>query len=334
MSSAIVVDRVVKSFPASYGVWSWLRRGGRVARKTVLDGVSLEIERGELFGLLGPNGAGKSTLLNLLATIALPDTGTIVIDGVATREAPLEARRRIALCGGSERSFYYRLTVRQNLEFFGALVDLRGATLRRRIDEVLELVDLGEAAKEGYAALSTGMRQRLSVARALLAEPAILLFDEPTRAVDPVHAAAIRRLMRERLIEHLGKTVLLATNIVDEAWSCCGRVAMLSRGRIVACDTPANLSRVRSARYTIAVDHVDAALLERTRNVPGVRALQMLDAAVPVFTVEFDEDHPSLTPLLRAVSANGVSVLDIRPDDPPPSEVFSELVSRGDEPLA
>ncbi|GAC1430886.1 MAG: ABC transporter ATP-binding protein [Candidatus Velthaea sp.] len=329
MSAAILIEHVVKTFPSSYSAWTWLRRRGNVPRTTVLDGITLAIEQGELFGLLGANGAGKSTLLKLLATIALPDAGTIRIDGIQTHRAPLEARRRIALCGGSERSFYFRLTVRQNLMFFGALVDLRGAHLTRRIVEVLELVDLRDVIDQKYARLSSGMRQRLSVARALLAEPAIVLFDEPTRAVDPVHAAALRRLMRDRLIGELGKTVLLATNILEEAWSC-DRVAMLSRGRVVACDTPANLSRAANARYAISVDRIDGALLERTRAVPGIRTLQIGESALnPTLLVEFDEARPSLTALLRAVSANGSVVLDIRPDEPAAADVFTELSGRG-----
>ena len=205
MSAAISIERVVKTFPTSYSAWTWLRRRGNLNRKIVLDGITLEIARGELFGLLGANGAGKSTLLKLLATIALPDSGTIRIDGIESHRDPLEARRRMALCGGSERSFYFRLTIRQNLAFFGALVDLSGTRLARRMTEVLDLVDLRDAIDEKYERLSSGMRQRLSIARALLAEPAIVLFRTTGAAYDLAVAmanlAAVRRADRRAALE-------------------------------------------------------------------------------------------------------------------------------------
>ena len=201
--------------------------------------VSLSVAR-RAFGLLGPNGAGKTTLLKLLATLTTPDRGRMTIDGIDVMKRPKEATRRVGLCSSEERSFYFRLTARQNLEFFGALVGLYGKVLHARIDEVMELVDLSHAVDMRVANFSSGMRQRITVARALLTDPPVLFLDEPTRAVDPVHALELRKLIRRDLVERAGKTIILATNTLEEAWEICDRVAVVNGGRIVACGPPAS----------------------------------------------------------------------------------------------
>ena len=180
------IEHVTKSFPATSSIAAWARARGRVPRRRVLHDIDFTVAHGELFGLLGANGAGKTSLLKMLATLSIPDSGCITLDGIDVVRHPLEARRRIGLCTAEERSFYFRLTGRANLHFFGSLVGLRGRVLRERIEEVAELVDLGEALDRAFHGYSSGMRQRLTVARALLADPDVLFLDEPTRAVDPV----------------------------------------------------------------------------------------------------------------------------------------------------
>ncbi|HEY4440141.1 MAG TPA: hypothetical protein VGN14_06770, partial [Candidatus Elarobacter sp.] len=176
-----------------------------------------------------------------------------------------------------------------------------------------------------------GMRVRLTVARALLADPAILFFDEPTRAVDPVHAHEIRGLIRRELTAR-GKTVILATNLLDEAWELCDRVAVVNNGRIVALGPPqsldANLRAV--ARYRVGVDHVDDALLARARTVPGFRELRVEQTADGAeLQVDVDRSDEALGALMRAVTANGTRLRDFRPIDPEPIDVFREVTSNG-----
>jgi ABC-2 type transport system ATP-binding protein len=238
----IVVDRLTKTFPTQEGLFRRLRRGAaRAPSLTVLDDVSFSVARAELVGLLGVNGAGKTTLLHILATLAYGDRGNVMIGGACARTQPNRVRRMIGFCGSADRGFYYRLSVRENLRFFGALAGLAGRVRDRRIADVLEFVDLTERAQTRYAFLSSGMRQRLAVARALLADPPVLLLDEPTRALDPVHAEALRSFIRTRLVDELGKTVVLATNLLEEARELCDRVAILRDGRIVAFDAPTQL---------------------------------------------------------------------------------------------
>jgi ABC-2 type transport system ATP-binding protein len=238
-ASAISVRNVEKGFVVRHGARHALS-GDR--RKTVLHDINLEVRRGELIGLLGPNGVGKTTLLKMMATLTLPDAGSIEIEGIDIKKNPILARSRIGFCGSDDRSFYFRLTARENLRFFGALAGLQGRRLQRRIEETLDQVSLREAIDRRFGEFSSGMRQRMTVARALLSDPDVVFFDEPTRAVDPLHADEIRRMIRKDLVESRGKTVVLATNVLEEAWSICDRVAVVSNGTINAVAPPGELA--------------------------------------------------------------------------------------------
>jgi ABC-2 type transport system ATP-binding protein len=330
----LTVEHVDKSFPVAHGFGAMLRAltGQQLPRRQVLFDVNLRVDRGELFGLLGPNGAGKSTLLKLLATLTIPDRGRMTIDGIDVAAEPLEAKRRIALCASDERSFYFRLTARQNLEFFGALVGLSGRHLQRRIDECAGLVDLREHLDRRFGGFSSGMRVRLTVARALLADPAIIFFDEPTRAVDPVHAEDLRLLIRRELVQKGGKTVILATNLLEEAWEMCDRVAVVNHGRIVALGPPRELDVELGAvaRYRVTVAEVDDELLARTRTVPGLRALRVVRSERGVdLLVEMEPNEAGLGALMRAVSWHGSQLRDFRPVDPEAIDVFKKVTADG-----
>jgi ABC-2 type transport system ATP-binding protein len=325
----IVVEHLRKSFPIAYGIIPNIRYRGKIPRKEVLHGVDLRVERGELFGLLGPNGAGKTTLLKMLCTLTTPDSGTITIDGVDATKDPMLVKRRIGLCSSEERSFYFRLSARQNLEFFGALAGLTGSRLNQRIEEVVDLVDLGEAIDKKFSGFSSGMRQRLTMARAMLADPPILYLDEPTRAVDPVHAHELRMLIRKELVKKRGKTVILATNLLDEAWEICDRVAILRRGVIAACGAPKELDAnyARLLKYHITVDRTDDALLARMRAVPGLTTIDFTEVHDGItMEVEIEPtDDRSITELLRAASSDGITVRSFTHEEPKPMEVFTDI---------
>lgn len=198
-----------------------------------LRGITLQIARGEIFGLLGPNGAGKTTMLRLLATLILPTRGGGRIDGADLVGQATSVRRAVAYASGDERGFYSRLNGRENLEFFAGLFGLPPRGAGRRVDDLLEQLDLGPMARQPVAQYSRGMRQRLCIARALLGTPRILLLDEPTRSLDPVMATGIRRLVR-RLSADAGMTVVLASHDLAEAEQLCHRVAVLRHGSLCA----------------------------------------------------------------------------------------------------
>ncbi len=330
----LTVEHVDKSFPVAHGPGAMLRSmiGRSIPRRQILFDVNLRVGRGELFGLLGPNGAGKSTLLKLLATLTVPDRGRMTIDGIDVAAEPLEAKRRIALCASDERSFYFRLTARQNLEFFGSLMGVSGALLRRRIHECADLVDLRAHLDRRFGGFSSGMRVRLTVARALMADPSIMFFDEPTRAVDPVHAEDLRAMIRHSLVERAGKTVILATNLLEEAWQMCDRVAVINHGRIVALGPPRELDVELGAvaRYRVTLAEVDDDLLSRTRLVPGLKALTVTHSERGVdLNVELVPAEGGLGALMRAVSWHGSELRDFRPVDNEAIDVFKKVTADG-----
>jgi len=241
MTACVVADRLAKAYPEVISLTAWIRSCGKLAKRTALYDVSFSVEEGEIFGILGANGAGKTTLLKILSTLVVPDAGTLTVCDRDVAREPAAVRASIGLCPAEERSFYTRLSGRENLRFFGRLQGLGGRVLERRIDESakrLEIADRLDSVVQGY---STGMRQRLNVARALLPDPPILVLDEPTKALDPVSALRLRRFVREELVGRDGRTVVIATNQLDEAWSLCDRLLVLSQGRVVAEGTPYEL---------------------------------------------------------------------------------------------
>ena len=205
-------------------------------RKTVqaLDDVTLTLRSGEICGLLGVNGAGKTTLIKILATLILPDRGSGKVDGIDIARFPLQVKARIGLVTTNERSFYWRLSARENLEFFAALHGSGKKQARARIGELLDLIDMEGLADRRFMTLSTGQRQRLAIARALLSDPGVMLLDEPTSGLDPVAARNLREFVKDVLVGRQGKTVLWCTHNLHEAEHLCDRVLVLHRGRIEA----------------------------------------------------------------------------------------------------
>jgi len=199
---------------------------------TALGGVDLDVPPGEVVALLGPNGSGKSTLIRILGTTVLPDEGTVTVDGIDVAEDPRGVCRRIGLMIGDERSFYWRLSGRQNLIFFAALHGLEGDDADRQAENLLAQVGLGDAADRGVLGYSSGMRARLALARALLASPPLLLLDEPTHSLDPLAASGFRDLAVE-LANEGGAGILFATHDLHEAAAVATRVVVLSEGHLV-----------------------------------------------------------------------------------------------------
>src|SRR5919108_2804780 len=223
-------------------VWQRLRREpDRRERFRAVDGVDLQVETGEIFGLLGPNGAGKTTTMKMLATLLIPTSGTIRVLGIDPLARPREIRARLGAMLSGERSLYWKLTARENLEYFAALYHVPPAEVRRRIGEVLAAVELTDRADDYVERYSTGMRQRLALPRALVPHPPLIILHEPPLGVDPQASRDLRDRVRE--LRAQGRTVLLTTHYMEEADQLCDRVAIIDHGRIVALDTPAALKR-------------------------------------------------------------------------------------------
>ena len=205
--------------------------------------VSFEVREGESLGLLGANGAGKSTLLRILATLLLPTGGAARVAGFNTVGESREVRRRLGYHAGTDNGFYARLTARQNLRFFGRLNQLSSATTRERIETLGAQFRVEESLDRQVRTLSTGTVQRLSLVRALLHQPPVILLDEPTRSLDAIAAMEFRRFLKSGILQSGQTSLLFASHTLAEIELLADRVAIIDSGRVLACDTPSNLRR-------------------------------------------------------------------------------------------
>jgi ABC-2 type transport system ATP-binding protein len=284
-----------------------------------LAGASLEVPRGAIYGLLGPNGAGKTTLLSILVTLLLPDAGVARVLGHDVVEDGAAVRGRINLASGNA-SFLWSLRPSEVLAFYGRLYGLGGRALRTRIDELIERFELTSHRKTEYNALSTGFKQRLALAKALLNDPEVLFLDEPTLGLDPDVSARIRAQIAE-LRRTRGTTIILTTHYMREAEELCDTIAFIKHGRILAQGTPDLLKRQIRLGEVIALK-LDPPMGQRLAELPGVLATHPLSDGVEC-TVDSVEKR--LPDILRFVHEQGGVVRGCEVREPDLEEVFVEL---------
>lgn len=217
-----------------------------------VDGVSFSIGKGEIFGLLGPNGAGKTTTIKMLVTLLVPDRGDAYINGFSVVKEPEKVRENIGVTLSVERGFYWKLTGRENLLYFAGLYHIPKDYAEKRINYLLDLVDLRDAADRLVETYSLGMKARLAFARALLNDAPVIFLDEPTLGLDPKSARSIRAVILE--LKKEGKAVMLTTHYMHEAEMLCDNIALISRGKIVAIGSPNDLKNMLGEERVIEVE--------------------------------------------------------------------------------
>jgi ABC-2 type transport system ATP-binding protein len=285
-SAAVETGDLVKVFERGRRtIWQRLRReADKRERFRAVDGIDLRVEPGEIFGLLGPNGAGKTTTMKMLATLLIPTSGTIRVLGIDPLSRPREVRAKLGAMLSGERSLYWKLTGRENLEYFAALYHVPPSETRARIGRVLDAVKLTDRADDYVERYSTGMRQRLALARALLPDPPLVILDEPTVGLDPQASRDLRDRVRE--LKAQGRTVLLTTHYMEEADQLCDRVAIIDHGRIVALDTPAALKRTIRAEEVVHLEMTlegdEAAVIDRLARTATVARTERSNGTLAV----------------------------------------------------
>ena len=202
-----------------------------LGKNKVLRGISFRAQPGEIFGLLGPNGAGKTTTLRLISTLLSPDSGTVEVLGFDTRKAPEEVRRRIGVVT-ADIGVYPRLSARENITYFAQLSEVRDSELKRRVDAVIERLDIHSFANQRAESLSSGQKQKLAIARAIVHDPSVLMFDEPTSNLDVLASREVREFMVES--KDRGKCVIFSTHVLHDAERLCDRITILHEGQVVA----------------------------------------------------------------------------------------------------
>ncbi len=267
-----------------------------------LDGVSLAVGEGEVFGLLGPNGAGKTTLISILAGITAADAGTVTLFGAPFTPADRDRRRLVGL-GTQDLSIYPDLTARENLHFFGKLYGLRGADLSGRVAELLGAVGLADRADDRAGTFSGGMKRRLNLAAAVVHRPRVLFFDEPTTGVDPQSRNHI--FEQVKALSAAGMTVIYTSHYLEEVQALCPRLAVLDHGRVRACDTLPNLLRRLNTTLRLGLASVPAGVAERLSALPGVKTVT---PTADGFELVVDEAAPALARAASACAASGAEL--------------------------
>jgi len=330
MSTAISTYNLTKKFPRTSGYRDLLPFRERKWVMAVED-ISLDIEEGEFFGLLGPNGAGKTTLIKLLCCLVLPNSGTARVFGHDILKDEQAVKNLVGLVSSEERSFFWRLTARENLRFFASLYRLSGQQSRDRIDELLNLVGLADEGDVRFQNYSTGMRQKLAIARGLLSEPRLLFVDEPTRSLDPVSAQAVRSFLKEKVAGE-GKTVILATHNLNEAEQLCDRLAILHHGHVIALGS---VQELRSLFQTydgceLQVRHFSDATLAQLQLIDGVHDCNITNQNDGLSDLELRISNRSkvLPQVLQLMVQSGVEVCDCQIKELPLDEIFTQALQR------
>jgi len=284
-----------------------------------LNGVSFQVEEGEIFGLLGPNGAGKTTLLSIVSCLMEADRGEARIHGQKVDLNNKELRREIGIVP-QELALYDELSGRENLRFFGRLYGMTSAELERRVQEVLVAVGLDDRADRRVATFSGGMKRRLNLGAAMVHQPRLLLMDEPTTGVDPQSRNHIFEEIRR--LNRAGTTVVYTSHYMEEVQALCPRVGILDHGRLIACDEVPRLLRKQDGLIRFRVPEVTSALRSRLRQIPESR---LVEADSRPLEIVCRDVKPALAQLLAILADLRLEVLSLETEEPNLERVFLGL---------
>lgn len=229
----VKAEELSMKFPITKRYIEYIKSPFKTKYFTSLSDISLEIKSGDRIAFLGHNGAGKTTLLKLIGGLLYPSSGKILVDGYNTKKENNKAREKVGFVLNEERSFYWRLTGKQNLEFFASLDNLKGKELTDKVNLLIDLVGLGGHENKKFAGYSSGMKQKLAIARGLLSDPEILILDEPTRTLDPISVKEVGEIISQRVHKEGNKTLLIATHSMEEAKALCNKICFMKNGRII-----------------------------------------------------------------------------------------------------
>ena len=342
---AIDARQLVKKFPARSGtgdkntestsapkrnLWPFAKKEPK-SMFTAVNGVDLQIERGEIFGLLGPNGAGKSTTIRMLCTLLEPTSGTAQVNGFDIVKQANEVRRSLGTVLAGERSIYWKLTGRENLEYFAALYHIPPALAQQRVEELIQRMELKERANELVEKYSTGMRQRIAIAKALLARPPILLLDEPTLGLDPQAARRVRELIAE--LKQEGHTIVLTTHYMEEADQLSDRIGIIDTGKVIALDTPEGLKRRIDQKEIIRLEitgwHDEiAGKLKSIAGIENITTRQQGEADLWEVNLHAQNSRAALPRIVEHISGNGTRLVNMNIVKPSLEDVFIHLTGK------
>ena len=289
-----------------------------------VQGITLEVKRGEVLGLLGPNGAGKTTTISMLTGLISPTSGAITLDGEVLRPGARAVKSKIGLVP-QEIALYPTLSGRSNLRFFGRVYGLRGSQLNSRVKEVLQMVGLADRAEEAVSTYSGGMKRRINIGAGLLHKPAILFLDEPTVGVDPQSRNAIFEGVEA--LNRAGTTIVYTTHYMEEAERLCHRVAIVDQGRVVALDTPpALIARLGGGVILLGLgDDQGGEMDRRARDLTTVKSIGRREGKLVVETRNLQD---ALVGILAITAELSVSITSLELLEPNLESVFLQLTGK------
>jgi len=318
MTAVISAVEIYKTFRSGWG--------GRRRQKEALKGVSLGIEKGEIFGILGPNGAGKTTLLSVLSTQLIPDRGEVTLLGMNSLHKGHQIRERVNISSGNA-NFLWSLTVRENLHFYGMLYGLVGKERKEKVEVLIDLFKLGDYRNVPFDQLSTGLKQRLSLAKSMLNDPEILFLDEPTAGLDPSVSVRIREMVRS-IQKEKGMTVLLTTHNMKEAEFLCGRIAFLKEGQILATGTAEELKRMVRMGDLVKFEFEGRIAEEELRRAEGVINFSVTGNICEVIV---DDGESRLGPLVAMLAQGGAAFKKVTVGQTDLEDVFIEFAKEEED---
>ena len=259
--------------------------------KHAVKGINLNIEKGQIVGLLGVNGAGKTTTIKMLATMIAPTSGTITVDGMDMQKSILKVKSKINLISGGERSIYWRLTAKENLEYFGRLYGVKEEVLQERIEKILKVVNLTESKDIPVEKYSKGMKQRLQIARGLVNNPDYIFLDEPTLGLDILIAKEMRDYVKRLAVEDKG--ILLTTHYIMEAEELCDYIYVISDGKIVAEVTSSEIKKQYNQKHIwkFVVEEMDDSLKEKLEDLNSDNVTVEIDKGDNSFKIISEENN-------------------------------------------
>lgn len=296
----------------------------RFADLVAVDSVSFSIERGEMFGLLGPNGAGKTTTISMISCLISPTAGDVIIDGHSITTDPAAVKRVLGVVP-QEIALYPTLSARENLAFWGRMYGLKGAALKRAVDDALELAGLADRAKDRIEKYSGGMKRRINIAAGILHTPKVLLMDEPTVGIDPQSRNHILETVKQ--LNATGMTVLYTSHYMEEVELLCRRVAIMDHGKVIAMGTLDELRDVVGGMDVIevSVSRCDDGALERIRAIGGVRKADRSEGVLTVLTAS---SGSILGELVQVLESEGARVTSVSVTEPDLESVFLHLTGK------
>lgn len=308
-------------------------RGSKQEKKkelVALQGVNLTVRRGELFGLLGPNGAGKTTLIKILTTLLAPTSGWARVAGYDVLREPDSVRPKINMVSGGESSGYGLLTVRENLWMFSQFYGVPSKEANRRIEALLEMVGMKDRMHTKSSDLSTGLRQKMNIVRGFLTDPEVLFLDEPTLGLDVGASRDVRKFVVEWLKADQERTLLLTTHYMVEAEELCDRVAIINKGKVLACDTPAALKQKlqKDALFVIETSPLNGTPPRAIESLPGVRKTLAEEIQNGARFNLWLEEESALAQVINLFTQKGIRVMNLSKREPTLEDVFVELVGR------